>query len=110
MTTEEMNESSWRTHEKLIKTGQNDDDVEVIEYRWKKRNVNSEFGILQIRQVGMTVDQEYVLQEDGDNRNWSKKIVENIIIRDNVNVIMQDNEVPIIMIVIVSIAHSNDFW
>ena len=33
MTTEEMNESSWRTLEKMIMKGQNYDDVTIIEYR-----------------------------------------------------------------------------
>ena len=42
--------------------------------------------------VGSFVDEEYVLQEDGDNRIWSNEIIEIIIISNNVNQVMQDNE------------------
>ena len=42
--------------------------------------------------VGSFVDEEYVLQEDGDNRIWSNEIIEIIIVSDNVNQVMQDNE------------------
>ena len=42
--------------------------------------------------AGSFVDEEYVLQEDGDNRIWSNEIIEMIIISDNVNQVMQDNE------------------
>ena len=60
MTTEEMNEFSWSTHEKMIKKGQTDDDFAIIQSREKKEDIHSEFDMGSSGQAGMGADEGHV--------------------------------------------------